>query len=123
VPLKSAGPVFGAGYYKTFWAAFWESPTSRLSGAAGWSGATFADPDHYEKAYAFWVSSSAAVRCAWRRTRGSACRSQSIPGRRFPPGGRLLAEHCEIEGSSSRMGYCAKTNSAYLIAESCGGLR
>jgi heterotetrameric sarcosine oxidase alpha subunit len=100
------GPVFGAGfYYKTFmWpASFWEKlyePAIRRAAGLG-RGAGVADPDHYEKAYAFCdvlvigggaTGLAAALAAARAGSRVILCEED------FRLGGRLLAEHCEIEG-------------------------
>jgi heterotetrameric sarcosine oxidase alpha subunit len=99
-------PFFGAGfYYKTFmWpASFWEKvyePTIRRAAGLG-RGAGAADPDHYEKANAFCdvlvigggpAGISAALAAVRSGARVILCDED------FRLGGRLLAEHCEIEG-------------------------
>ena len=99
-------PIFSAGfYYKTFmWpASFWEKvyePAIRRAAGLG-RAAPAADPDHYEKANAFCdvlvigagaAGLSAALAAARSGARVILCDED------FRLGGRLLAEHCEIDG-------------------------
>jgi sarcosine oxidase subunit alpha len=99
-------PIFGAGfYYKTFmWpASFWEKvyePMIRRAAGLG-RGAGVADPDHYDKAYAFCdvlvigggpAGLAAALAAARSGARVILCDED------FRLGGRLLAERYEVDG-------------------------
>lgn len=103
---RLAGSALVAGfYYKTFmWpASFWEKlyePLIRRAAGLG-RAAQFADPDHYEKAFAFCdvlvigggpAGLSAALAAGRRGARVILCDED------FRLGGRLLAEKREIEG-------------------------
>jgi heterotetrameric sarcosine oxidase alpha subunit len=100
------GPIIGAGfYYKTFmWPkSFWEKvyePAIRRSAGLG-RPAGVADPDHYEKTYAFCdvlvngagpAGLSAAVAAARSGARVILCDED------FRLGGRLLSERHDIDG-------------------------
>lgn len=102
-------PIFGAGfYYKTFmWpASFWEKvyePMIRRAAGLG-RAAGVADPDHYDKSFAFCdvlvigggpAGLAAALAAARSGARVILCEED------FRLGGRLLAEHCEIEGAAA----------------------
>ncbi|HSD92740.1 MAG TPA: 2Fe-2S iron-sulfur cluster-binding protein, partial [Methyloceanibacter sp.] len=99
-------PIFGAGfYYKTFmWPpSFWEKlyePMIRRAAGLG-RGAGVADPDHYEKTFAFCdvlvigggpAGLAAALAAARTGARVILCDED------FRIGGRLLAERHEIDG-------------------------
>ena len=103
-----AGPLIGAGfYYKTFmWpAAFWEKvyePLIRKSAGLGrLSGA--ADPDRYEKAYAFCdvlVIGAGPTGLSAALAAGRSGLKVVLAEEDFVLGGRLLAETHEIDGAS-----------------------
>jgi methylglutamate dehydrogenase subunit C len=104
------GPIFSAGfYYKTFmWPpTFWEKvyePMIRRAAGLG-RGAGVADPDHYEKAYAFCdvlvVGSGPAGLAATLAAARSGARV-ILCEEDFRLGGRLLAERYEIDGKPAR---------------------
>jgi sarcosine oxidase subunit alpha len=104
------GPFLNAGfYYKTFmWPpSFWEKvyePMIRRAAGLGRAGDT-ADPDHYEKSFAFCdvlvigggpAGLSAALAAARSGARVILCDED------FRLGGRLLAERYEIDGKPAR---------------------
>jgi methylglutamate dehydrogenase subunit C len=103
-------PILSAGfYYKTFmWpASFWEKlyePMIRRAAGLG-RGAGVADPDHYEKAYAFCdvlvvgsgpAGLAAALAAARSGARVILCEED------FRLGGRLLSERHDIDGVPAR---------------------
>jgi heterotetrameric sarcosine oxidase alpha subunit len=102
-----AGPMLVAGfYYKTFmWpAAFWEKiyepAIRRAAGLGRLSGA--ADPDTYEKAYAFCdllVIGAGPAGLAAALTAGRAGARVILAEDDFVPGGRLNSETHEIDGA------------------------
>lgn len=101
-----AGPFIGAGfYYKTFmWpASFWEKvyePLIRRSAGLGRLGGE-ADPDRYEKAYAFCdllVIGAGPAGLSAALTAGRAGSKVILAEEDFVLGGRLLAESHEIDG-------------------------
>ena len=101
-----AGPFLGAGfYYKTFmWpASFWEKvyePMIRRAAGLG-RGAGVADPDHYDKAYAFCAVRGVGGGAAGLTAALAAAKSGArviLCDEDFRLGGRLLAETDEIDG-------------------------
>ncbi|MDB5603766.1 MAG: sarcosine oxidase, alpha subunit family [Bradyrhizobium sp.] len=106
-----ASPIIGAGfYYKTFmWpAAFWEKvyePLIRKSAGLGRLSGD-ADPDRYEKAYAFCdllVIGAGPAGLSAAQTAGRAGSKVILAEEDFMLGGRLLAETHEIDGMPSSM--------------------
>jgi sarcosine oxidase subunit alpha len=102
-------PIFGAGfYYKTFmWpASFWErvyEPMIRRAAGLG-RGAGVADPDHYDKAYAFCDvlvigGGPAGLAAALAASRSGA--RVILCDEDFRLGGRLLAERYEIDNKAA----------------------
>ena len=102
-------PIFGAGfYYKTFmWpASFWEKvyePMIRRAAGLG-RGAGVADPDHYDKAYAFCDvlvigGGPAGLAAALAASRSGA--RVILCDEDFRLGGRLLAERYEIDNKAA----------------------
>ncbi|MBW5434046.1 sarcosine oxidase subunit alpha family protein [Bradyrhizobium canariense] len=103
---RLAGSALVAGfYYKTFmWpAAFWEKlyePVIRRAAGLG-RAARFADPDHYEKAFAFCdvlVIGAGPAGLSAALTAGRSGARVILCDEDFRLGGRLLAERREIDG-------------------------
>jgi sarcosine oxidase subunit alpha len=123
-------PIFGAGfYYKTFmWpASFWEKlyePAIRRAAGLG-RAADVADPDHYDKAYAFCdllvigagpSGLSAALAAARSGARVILCDED------FRLGGRLLSERYVIDGRPA-LDWVTSTESELASLPDCRMLR